>query len=76
MRFVRHAAGRRDGDRKIHHGSSTGRKLGAPFIELDKKIERVSGIDIGEVITLHGQAGMRRIERQCIERIVANCDAS
>lgn len=45
-------------------------KLGAPFIELDKEIERVSGIDIGEVITLYGQAGLRQIERQCVEDIV------
>lgn len=49
-------------------------KLGAPFIELDKEIERVSGIDIGEVITLYGQTGMRRIERQCIEQIVEQHD--
>ncbi|MGC7402833.1 helix-turn-helix transcriptional regulator [Pandoraea pneumonica] len=45
--------------------------IGAPFIELDKEVEREAGIAIGEVITLYGQAAMRRIERQCIERIVA-----
>ncbi|QGZ63343.1 helix-turn-helix transcriptional regulator [Paraburkholderia acidisoli] len=45
-------------------------RLGAPFVELDKEIEAVAGIAIGEVITVYGQAAMRRIERQCIERIV------
>ncbi|VVE30239.1 Shikimate kinase [Pandoraea iniqua] len=45
--------------------------IGAPFIELDKEVEREAGIAIGEVITLYGQAAMRRIERQCIERIIA-----
>lgn len=48
--------------------------IGAPFIELDKEVEREAGIAIGEVITLYGQAAMRRIERQCIERIIAEHD--
>ncbi len=45
--------------------------IGAPFIELDKEVERAAGIAIGEVITLYGQAAMRRIELECIERIIA-----
>lgn len=44
--------------------------LGAPFIELDKEVEREAGIDVGEIITMYGQAALRRIERQCIERII------
>ncbi|AJP57674.2 transcriptional regulator [Pandoraea vervacti] len=52
-------------------GPRLAQAIGAPFIELDKEVEREAGIAIGEVITLYGQAAMRRIERQCIERIIA-----
>ncbi|WP_244914534.1 helix-turn-helix transcriptional regulator [Pandoraea apista] len=52
-------------------GPQLAQAIGAPFIELDKEVEREAGIAIGEVITLYGQAAMRRIERQCIERIIA-----
>ncbi|WP_353189247.1 helix-turn-helix transcriptional regulator [Pandoraea pnomenusa] len=52
-------------------GPALAQAIGAPFIELDKEVEREAGIAIGEVITLYGQAAMRRIERQCIERIIA-----
>jgi XRE family aerobic/anaerobic benzoate catabolism transcriptional regulator len=45
-------------------------QLDAPFVELDKLIEQEAGIAIGEVITLYGQTGMRRLERRCIERII------
>jgi XRE family aerobic/anaerobic benzoate catabolism transcriptional regulator len=45
-------------------------KLAVPFVELDKEIEKDAGTAIGEVITLYGQMGMRRLERSCIERIV------
>lgn len=55
-------------------GPALAQAIGAPFIELDKEVEREAGIAIGEVITLYGQAAMRRIERQCIERIVAAHD--
>lgn len=55
-------------------GPELARAIGAPFIELDKEVEREAGIAIGEVITLYGQAAMRRIERQCIERIIAEHD--
>ncbi|EON11384.1 MULTISPECIES: helix-turn-helix transcriptional regulator [Pandoraea] len=53
-------------------GPQLAQAIGAPFIELDKEVEREAGIAIGEVITLYGQAAMRRIERQCIERIIAD----
>ncbi|MCE4059694.1 helix-turn-helix transcriptional regulator [Pandoraea sputorum] len=52
-------------------GPQLAQAIGAPFVELDKEVEREAGIAIGEVITLYGQAAMRRIERQCIERIIS-----
>jgi XRE family aerobic/anaerobic benzoate catabolism transcriptional regulator len=40
------------------------------FVELDKEIEREAGISLSEVFLLYGQAGYRRIERRCLERII------
>ena len=51
-------------------GSALARALGRAFIELDREIEREAGIDVAEVFLLYGQAGFRRIERRCLERIV------
>jgi len=45
---------------------------GVPFIELDRLIEAEAGMGLGEVMELHGQTGLRRLERRCLERIVAN----
>jgi XRE family aerobic/anaerobic benzoate catabolism transcriptional regulator len=52
-------------------GMKLAERLGVPFIELDKEIESEVGVPIGEVITLYGQSAVRRIERVCIERVVA-----
>jgi XRE family aerobic/anaerobic benzoate catabolism transcriptional regulator len=51
-------------------GSALANELSAPFIELDREIERESGISLSEVFSLYGQAGYRRIERRCLERII------
>jgi XRE family aerobic/anaerobic benzoate catabolism transcriptional regulator len=54
--------------------SSLGRMLaaarGAPFFELDREIERESGIELRELFERDGQAGFRRMERQVLERLV------
>jgi len=51
-------------------GGALGRALRRPFIELDREIEREAGIALAEVFLLYGQAGYRRIERRCLERII------
>jgi len=51
-------------------GAALGRMLRRPFIELDREIEREAGIALAEVFLLYGQAGYRRIERRCLERII------
>jgi XRE family aerobic/anaerobic benzoate catabolism transcriptional regulator len=38
--------------------------LGCPCIELDREIERDTGLPLHEIIGLNGQAGYRRLERQ------------
>lgn len=52
-------------------GSMLATHLSVPFIELDQEIEREAGLPIGEIFTLYGQAGYRRIERRCLERVLA-----
>ncbi len=51
-------------------GEALAAELRCPFIELDREIEREAGISLSEVFLLYGQAGYRRIERRCLERMI------
>jgi XRE family aerobic/anaerobic benzoate catabolism transcriptional regulator len=51
-------------------GSALAKELACPFVELDREIERDAGIGLAEVFLLYGQAGYRRIERRCLERMI------
>jgi len=51
-------------------GTALAKHLGCTFVELDREIEREAGIGLSEVFLLYGQAGYRRIERRCLERIL------
>ncbi|HUH95266.1 MAG TPA: helix-turn-helix transcriptional regulator [Casimicrobiaceae bacterium] len=53
-------------------GGALADALGLPFVELDREIERDAGISLSEVFSLYGQLGYRRIERRCLERIIAS----
>jgi len=55
-------------------GLALARSLRRPLVELDKEIEREAGISLSEVFLLYGQAGYRRIERRCLERIIHGQD--
>jgi XRE family aerobic/anaerobic benzoate catabolism transcriptional regulator len=55
-------------------GQALARNLRRPFIELDSEIEREAGISLSEIFLLYGQAGYRRIERRCLERIIHSQD--
>lgn len=46
-------------------------EMGCPFVELDKEVEREAGTSLSEVFLLYGQSGYRRIERRCLDRIIA-----
>jgi XRE family transcriptional regulator, aerobic/anaerobic benzoate catabolism transcriptional regulator len=52
-------------------GSGIATRLGVPFIELDREIERESGLSLATIFDLYGQAGFRRFERQSLERLLA-----
>jgi XRE family transcriptional regulator, aerobic/anaerobic benzoate catabolism transcriptional regulator len=52
-------------------GQLAAQDLGVPFVELDREIERASGMELSEIFAVHGQPMFRRLERQCLETIVA-----
>ena len=51
-------------------GSSLAKELAVPFIELDREVEREAGTSLSEIFLLYGQAGYRRYERRCLEKVV------
>ncbi|MFO1280976.1 MAG: helix-turn-helix transcriptional regulator [Burkholderiales bacterium] len=51
-------------------GVALARELGWPFVELDREIERDAAVSLSELFMLYGQAGYRRIERRCLERVL------
>lgn len=52
-------------------GKQLAERLGRPFVELNKEVEREAGISLHEIINFYGQSGYRNLERRCLERIVA-----
>jgi XRE family aerobic/anaerobic benzoate catabolism transcriptional regulator len=51
-------------------GAALAKSMRRRLVELDKEIEREAGISLAEVFLLYGQAGYRRIERRCLERVI------
>jgi XRE family transcriptional regulator, aerobic/anaerobic benzoate catabolism transcriptional regulator len=45
-------------------------RLGIPFVELNREIEKEAKLDVSEIFSLYGQRGYRALERSCLERIV------
>jgi XRE family aerobic/anaerobic benzoate catabolism transcriptional regulator len=52
-------------------GRLAAERLGWPFVELDAEIEAEAGLSVGEVFSLYGQEGYRRLELSALERLVA-----
>ncbi len=51
-------------------GKLLAERLGVPFIELDREIERESGVSLATIFDFYGQAGFRRMERRCLDRVI------
>jgi len=45
-------------------------RLGIPFVELNREIEKEAGLAVSEIFMLYGQQGYRTLERRCLERII------
>ena len=52
-------------------GKLLAERLGVPFLELDREIERESGVSLATIFDFYGQAGFRRMERRCLDRVIA-----
>jgi len=55
-------------------GHKLGNALSFPFIELNKEVEKRSGLSIQEVMNLYGQDGYRQFEQQALETCVDSND--
>jgi XRE family aerobic/anaerobic benzoate catabolism transcriptional regulator len=53
-------------------GAALAKQLRRPLVELDREVEREAGISLSEVFLLYGQAGFRRRERRCLERMISS----
>jgi XRE family aerobic/anaerobic benzoate catabolism transcriptional regulator len=52
-------------------GAALAKQLRYPFVELDREVEREASLPLSEVFMLYGQAGFRRLERRCLENVIA-----
>jgi XRE family aerobic/anaerobic benzoate catabolism transcriptional regulator len=52
-------------------GAMLARQIKAPFVELDREVEREANTSLNEIFLLYGQAGYRRYERAALERVLA-----
>lgn len=55
-------------------GERVAKDLGIPFVELDREIERASGMELSEIFAMHGQAMFRHLERQCLDAVIERFD--
>src|SRR5512135_44298 len=53
-------------------GSLLAKQLAIPCVEVNDAIRRHTGLPVSEVISLYGQGGYRRIERQVLERVIGD----
>ena len=51
-------------------GASLAERLDMPFLELDRLIEQESGLTLNLIFDFRGQAGFRKLERQCLEDVL------
>ena len=52
-------------------GRRLAKRLGAPFVELDARIEAAAGLTIGQIFELNGERYFRRLEREALEKLAA-----
>jgi len=53
-------------------GAALAKKLNVPFFELDRLIEKTSGVPLSAMFDLYGQSGYRRFERACLDEVLVD----
>lgn len=51
-------------------GIEAAKALGIPFVELDREIERTSGMEVPEIFEVHGHAVYRKLERDSLGSVL------
>jgi XRE family aerobic/anaerobic benzoate catabolism transcriptional regulator len=51
-------------------GALLAQRLGVPFVELDREVERRSGASLSEIFEMFGQETFRRAEREALEDVL------
>lgn len=52
-------------------GAALARRLGAPLVELDQRVEEEAGMTLAELFELWGEAHFRQVEARVLERVLA-----
>ena len=52
------------------------KRLDRPFIQLNQFVEEAAGMSQGEIFDLLGQAAFRRLERQCLDQVIASTNSA
>lgn len=55
-------------------GAMLGRETNVVFVELDREIEKDTGMPLAEIFSLYGQSGYRAIEKRTLERVLQEYD--
>jgi len=55
-------------------GKLLAKKIGWPFVELNKEIERINGLSVAEIMALYGQEGFRRMEQTALTQVLTNSE--
>ena len=51
-------------------GRALAQSLEVPFVELDRRVEELAGLSLGEIFDLHGPEVFRRFEREALEQVL------
>ena len=57
-------------------GRALAKRLDRPFIQLNQFVEEAAGMSQGEIFDLLGQAAFRRLERQCLDQVIASTNSA
>jgi XRE family aerobic/anaerobic benzoate catabolism transcriptional regulator len=55
---------------KTSVGQRVAGRIGAPFVELDRKIEEAASLSLAEIFALHGEDYYRRLEKATLESVL------